>query len=79
MGLNIIDVARKSGVNRETARIVFGGNATSKHVYPVAKSLGLSWVQVHNLRLKSSEFHLAVLNGKGSKKVESGEEEEARL
>jgi len=66
LGLNLRDTARKAGVNRETVRHVFRGNATSKHVYPVAKSLGLDWIQVHNLKLSKSEFHLAVLNGAGN-------------
>lgn len=63
LGLRVRDAAKRSGVNRETVRHVFRGSATSKHVYPVAKSLGLDWTQVHNLKLKMSDFHLAVTNG----------------
>lgn len=68
LGLRVRDAANKSGVNRETARRVFRGTATSKHVYLVAQSLSLDWPQVHNLKLKTSDFHLAVLKlGNGSK------------
>ena len=75
-GFNQQQVARGSEVNRETIRYVFAGIATNAHVYRVAKFLGADWMQVHNLKLKRSEFPLAVLNGK---KALSGEEGEARL
>lgn len=67
MGISIQEVGRRTGERFQTVRQVFRGKATNKKVYPVAKFLGLDWVQVHNLKLKQSEFHLAVLNGNGSK------------
>lgn len=67
LNISIQETARRAGEPFQSVRQVFLGNATNKKVYPVARLLGLDWMQIHNLKLKKSEFHLAVLNGNGSK------------
>lgn len=69
LGLSMREIARRVGIHNDTSREVFRGMASGRLAYPVVKLLGLDWAQVHNLKLKKSEFHLAVVNGNGSKKA----------
>lgn len=55
--------ALRAKINQETIKKVFKGIATQSRVYPVAVALGLDWAMLHNLKLKPSEFHLALTNG----------------
>lgn len=57
----MLETARNANVNRETIRKILRGQASGKAAYPVAEALGLDWAMVHNLELKKSEFHLAVV------------------
>lgn len=59
--LTVHGVAVKLGMNRDTARQVFKGKASYKHVWKVAQFFNLSWRDLHDLDLV--EFDRAVLNG----------------
>ena len=63
IGMSQRAVAREAKINMETVKNVFKGRAKGDKVYPVAKVLGLDWREIHNLKLKKSEFHLALRNG----------------
>lgn len=67
LGMSQRAVARKAKINMETVKTVFKGRSKGDKVYPVAKVLGLDWREVHNLKLKKSEFHLALVNGDGAR------------
>lgn len=65
MGMSMLEVSHLAKINYSTVRKVFDGRANNSKVWPVANVLGLDWAQLHNLNLKESEFHLAVVrNGK---------------
>lgn len=66
-GWSISEVARRSKQPFENVRNAFLGKAKNQTVYPVCEVLGIDWLQIHNLDLKRSEFHLAAANGNGSK------------
>lgn len=61
------DVARLAGEPKENVRNVFRGTAKNHSVYPVCVALGMDWERIHDLTLEESDFHLAVINGNGSK------------
>lgn len=63
LGLSRSEVGRKSGIKTSRINDVFAGTVTSKQLWRVANALGLDWAALHNLKLKESEFHLAVING----------------
>lgn len=67
--LSMAEVARQAGLPEKNVQNAFLGTAKNHTVYPLCVTLGLDWLQVHNLELKKSDFHLAVLgtNGNGSR------------
>lgn len=68
LDLSVRQLAKRLKMREGTAHEVFAGKASGKMVYPIAKFLRVDWMQVHNLELQESEFHLAVVsrNGNGS-------------
>lgn len=66
-GWSISEAARRCKEPFENVRNAFQGKAKNQTVYPLCQVLGIDWMQVHNLDLKTSEFHLAAANGNGSK------------
>lgn len=70
LGWSQLETCKKAKIHPYTLQRILTGQATSKKVWPLAKFLGLDWAQLHNFKLKESEFHLAVVrNGARSKSV----------
>ena len=58
--LSMAEVARMSKQPAKNVQNAFLGKTKNDTVFPVCQTLGIDWVQVHNLKLKKSEFHLAL-------------------
>jgi len=66
LGWSQREAARQAEISKETVKEVFKGRATPTKVYAIAEVLNVDWEKLHNLKLKPSEFHLALTNGSKS-------------
>jgi len=63
LGLSVREVWQQSGVKENSTRRVFLGEASNKHVFPIALFLSMDWKMIHDFDLPEDQFRRAVLNG----------------